>query len=46
MSRGWGWIAERQVPEYIRPTVYGLYSSTFGVNIAEAENSDFKYVGF
>lgn len=42
MSRWFGWIAERQVPETLRPVVYGLYSSAFGVNIDEALVSDFK----
>lgn len=44
MSRCWGWLAERPVPETIRPTIYGLYSSTFGVNLEEALISDLKYV--
>jgi phosphatidylserine decarboxylase len=44
MSRGWGWIAERQVPETLRPTIYGLYSSAFGVNLDEAVIPDLKYV--
>lgn len=43
MSRSFGWIAERQLPEYFRPTVYGLYSTAFGVNIDEAEIPDFKH---
>lgn len=44
MSRCWGWLAERPVPETFRPTIYGLYSSTFGVNLEEAADSDLKYV--
>jgi hypothetical protein len=44
MSRCWGWLAERPVPETFRPTVFGAYSSAFGVNIEEALISDFKYV--
>ena len=44
MSKCWGWLAERQVPTSMRPTVYGLYSSTFGVNLQEAAIEDLKYV--
>jgi phosphatidylserine decarboxylase len=44
MSKGWGWLAERPVPTTMRPTVYGLYSKAFGVNLEEAVDSDFKYV--
>lgn len=44
MSRCWGWLAERPLPETFRPTIYGLYSFTFGVNLEEAVVSDFKYV--
>lgn len=44
MSRGWGWIAERNVPESFRPSIYGLYSAAFGVNLEEALISDLKYV--
>lgn len=32
------------MPETFRPTIYGLYSSTFGVNLEEALISDLKYV--
>lgn len=42
MSRCWGWLADCQVPTPIRPVVYGLYSSTFGVNMEEAAVSDLK----
>ena len=42
MSRGWGWLAERQVPETFRPTIFGLYSTAFGVNLEEAVISDLK----
>lgn len=44
MSRCWGWLAERPLPETFRPTIYGLYSATFGVNLEEAVISDLKYV--
>lgn len=43
MSRAWGWLAERQVPETIRPSIYGLYSTAFGVNLEEAVVSDLKH---
>ncbi|XP_070500330.1 phosphatidylserine decarboxylase proenzyme, mitochondrial isoform X1 [Chironomus tepperi] len=43
MSRGWGWLAERQVPETFRPTIFGLYSTAFGVNLEEAVVSDLKH---
>lgn len=46
MSRGWGWLAERNVPETFRPTVFGFYSTAFGVNLEEAAVADFKYVNF
>jgi phosphatidylserine decarboxylase len=46
MSKGWGWLAERPVPETMRPAVYGLYSSAFGVNLEEALDADLKYVEF
>lgn len=42
MSRCWGWLAERQVPETFRPTIFGLYSTAFGVNLEEAVVSDLK----
>lgn len=42
MSRGWGWMAERRIPVPFRPTVYGAYSTAFGVNINEAMDPDFK----
>lgn len=44
MSRCWGWLAQRPVPETFRPTVYGMYTSTFGVNLDEAVIADLKYV--
>lgn len=44
MSRGWGWMAERRIPIPFRPTVYGAYSTAFGVNINEAMDPDFKCV--
>ncbi|CRL02264.1 CLUMA_CG015313, isoform A [Clunio marinus] len=43
MSRCWGWLAERPVPEKIRPTIFGLYATTFGVNLEEAVISDLKH---
>uniref|UniRef100_A0A182J586 Phosphatidylserine decarboxylase proenzyme, mitochondrial n=1 Tax=Anopheles atroparvus TaxID=41427 RepID=A0A182J586_ANOAO len=42
MSRCWGWVADRKVPKPARPMLYGLYSTTFGVKMEEAEPADFK----
>ncbi|KAK4883651.1 hypothetical protein RN001_006970 [Aquatica leii] len=42
VSRCWGWLADKQIPEWIRPYMYGLYSFTFGVNLNEAANEDYK----
>lgn len=42
MSRCFGWLADRQVPENARPLIYGLYSQMFGVNIHEALITDYK----
>ncbi|KAF2901070.1 hypothetical protein ILUMI_05126 [Ignelater luminosus] len=41
-SRCWGWIADKRLPESLRPYIYGLYSNTFGVNLSEAAEEDFK----
>ncbi|KAG5681798.1 hypothetical protein PVAND_011206 [Polypedilum vanderplanki] len=43
MSRCWGWLADREVPEILRPSIFGIYSSSFGVNLEEAVVSDLKY---
>jgi phosphatidylserine decarboxylase len=43
LSRCWGWLAECQVPRPVRPVLYGLYSSTFGVNLEEAAVPDLKH---
>ncbi|CAH0552621.1 unnamed protein product [Brassicogethes aeneus] len=40
LSRCWGWIADTQLPVFLRSPVYTLYSNTFGVNISEALNED------
>ncbi|CAH1173888.1 unnamed protein product [Phaedon cochleariae] len=42
LSRYWGYIADINLPEFLRPSIYQLYSNTFGVNISEAENEDLK----
>uniref|UniRef100_A0A336LR80 Phosphatidylserine decarboxylase proenzyme, mitochondrial n=1 Tax=Culicoides sonorensis TaxID=179676 RepID=A0A336LR80_CULSO len=42
VSRCWGWLADCRVPRPCRPIIYGLYSTTFGVNIEEAAVSDYK----
>lgn len=35
LSRAWGWVSDRNVPEYLRSWVYGQYSSVFSVNLDE-----------
>ncbi|XP_049820254.1 phosphatidylserine decarboxylase proenzyme, mitochondrial isoform X2 [Aethina tumida] len=40
VSRCWGWIADTQLPVFLRGPVYTLYSNTFGVNLSEALNED------
>ncbi|RZC43127.1 phosphatidylserine decarboxylase proenzyme [Asbolus verrucosus] len=42
ISRWWGWIADKQLPEFLRPLVYGLYANTFGVNLSEALHEDLR----
>uniref|UniRef100_A0A182VVZ2 phosphatidylserine decarboxylase n=1 Tax=Anopheles minimus TaxID=112268 RepID=A0A182VVZ2_9DIPT len=42
MSRCWGWMADRKVPKPVRPMIYGLYSTTFGVKMEEAATDNFK----
>ncbi|XP_035904101.1 phosphatidylserine decarboxylase proenzyme, mitochondrial isoform X1 [Anopheles stephensi] len=42
MSRCWGWMADRKVPKPVRPMIYGLYSTTFGVKMEEAAADNFK----
>ncbi|KAG5898466.1 hypothetical protein JTB14_015472 [Gonioctena quinquepunctata] len=42
LSRCWGYLADINLPEFLRPPVYKVYSNTFGVNISEAENEDLK----
>lgn len=34
--------ADKHLPEFLRPLVYGWYCNTFGVNLAEAVNEDLK----
>ncbi|CAH1126394.1 unnamed protein product [Ceutorhynchus assimilis] len=43
LSRCWGYVADTKLPEFARPTVYGTYAKTFGVNIAEAQYEDLKH---
>nr|CAH7726873.1 unnamed protein product [Callosobruchus chinensis] len=43
VSRVWGWIADIELPKFLRPIVYGLYSNTFGVNISEAQPEDLTH---
>nr|XP_022919819.1 phosphatidylserine decarboxylase proenzyme, mitochondrial [Onthophagus taurus] len=42
VSRWWGWLADKHMPEFVRPYIYGLYANTFGVNLSEAANDDLK----
>lgn len=42
LSRCWGWFADCRVPIPLRPSIYGVYSTTFGVNLEEAATSDLK----
>lgn len=35
-------LSEKQLPESVRPFVYGLYATTFGVDVSEAESSNLK----
>lgn len=32
-----------QLPEFLRPLIYGLYANTFGVNLSEALHEDLRY---
>ncbi|XP_025829030.1 phosphatidylserine decarboxylase proenzyme, mitochondrial isoform X2 [Agrilus planipennis] len=40
VSRWWGWLADKHIPESLRPLVYNLYIKTFGVDLSEAANQD------
>ncbi|XP_066259242.1 phosphatidylserine decarboxylase proenzyme, mitochondrial [Euwallacea similis] len=40
LSRCWGYLADKKLPEFARPIVYEAYSKTFGVNISEALHQD------
>lgn len=40
VSRWWGWLADKELPTFLRPAIYKLYANTFGVNISEALNED------
>lgn len=42
VSRCWGWIADIQLPELLRPYVYSMYINMFQVNLSEAMNEDLK----
>eukprot|EP01122_Echinamoeba_exundans_P002815 TRINITY_DN1279_c0_g1_i5.p1 TRINITY_DN1279_c0_g1~~TRINITY_DN1279_c0_g1_i5.p1 ORF type:complete len:297 (+),score=65.68 TRINITY_DN1279_c0_g1_i5:120-1010(+) len=37
LSRAWGYMTALEVPNMIRPVVYGLYGAVFGVNFSEVE---------
>lgn len=43
MSKCWGWLASCELPESLRPHVYGLYSKLFNVNIEEALYTDLQH---
>lgn len=36
-------FSDQKLPEFARPIVYGAYSKTFGVNLAEAQYEDLKH---
>jgi hypothetical protein len=38
LSRLWGYVNSLELPEWFRPYGFKLYSSVFGVNLAEVEN--------
>lgn len=40
MSRLWGAITNIDLPVFIRPKIYSLYASSFGVNLDECEVQD------
>lgn len=42
LSRGWGYVADTRVPEFLRPAVYDLYIRAFGVNLSEAKCQNLK----
>ncbi|XP_044259848.1 phosphatidylserine decarboxylase proenzyme, mitochondrial isoform X2 [Tribolium madens] len=42
VSRWWGWFADKKIPEFLRPVVYGLYANTFGVKLSEALHEDLR----
>lgn len=35
-------FVDKRLPESLRPYIYGLYSNTYGVNLSEAAEEDFK----
>ncbi|XP_076252208.1 phosphatidylserine decarboxylase isoform X2 [Rhynchophorus ferrugineus] len=43
VSRVWGFLADKRIPEFARPFVYSAYAKTFGVNISEAQYEDWKH---
>ncbi|KAK9737403.1 Phosphatidylserine decarboxylase [Popillia japonica] len=40
VSRWWGWFADKSLPTFLRPYIYGMYINTFGVNLSEAAIQD------
>lgn len=35
-------LTDKELPEFLRPVVYGLYTNTFGVNLSEALHEDLR----
>jgi len=43
LSRGWGWLAERQFPGWMQRRVNGGFARLMGVNVEEAEGTPADY---
>ncbi|KAL1505820.1 hypothetical protein ABEB36_005293 [Hypothenemus hampei] len=43
ISRCWGYLADKKLPEFARPLVYETYAKAFGVNLDEALHGDLKH---
>ena len=42
LSRSWGRLMEKEVPQWLRRPLYGLYVWTYNCNMAEAEDPNLK----
>ena len=42
MSRAWGWLTNRQLPEWAREPILGLYARAFNCNLEEALDGNLK----